>query len=129
MQVLESNLLLNSILAYTQKNFTCCTGAPSPAPQVVEQFKQMSVQGEASSSRAVQPLGPAAPGAGPIVPVSSSKSMRFPLRPGKGSIGIRCVVKANHFFAELPNKDLHHYDVSFLLSSQGCTTSFKIFLF
>lgn len=44
---------------------------------------------------------------------ASSKSMRFPLRPGKGSLGIRCIVKANHFFAELPDKDLHQYDVSF----------------
>uniref|UniRef100_A0A0E0CTI7 Piwi domain-containing protein n=1 Tax=Oryza meridionalis TaxID=40149 RepID=A0A0E0CTI7_9ORYZ len=43
---------------------------------------------------------------------SSSKSIRFPLRPGKGTIGTRCMVKANHFFAHLPNKDLHHYDVS-----------------
>ncbi|XP_078161390.1 protein argonaute 1B-like [Carex rostrata] len=88
------------------------TGAPSPTAQVVEQFTEMSVQGEASSSQAVHPLGPPAPVAGPVVPVASSKSMRFPLRPGKGSIGTRCVVKANHFFAELPNKDLHHYDVA-----------------
>ena len=43
---------------------------------------------------------------------TSSKSMRFPLRPGKGSCGIKCMVKANHFFAELPDKDLHQYDVS-----------------
>lgn len=48
--------------------------------------------------------------ASPVPP--SSKSVRFPLRPGKGSYGTRCVVKANHFFAELPNKDLHQYDVS-----------------
>jgi eukaryotic translation initiation factor 2C len=95
---------------------------------VVEQFKQMSVQGEASSSRAVQPLGPPVPVSGPIVSVSSSKSMRFPMRPGKGSVGIRCVVKANHFFAELPNKDLHHYDVSFLLFSQNCNTILNILL-
>lgn len=46
----------------------------------------------------------------PAIP-SSSKSLRFPLRPGKGSVGIRCLVKANHFFAQLPDKDLHHYDV------------------
>ncbi|KVI07875.1 Argonaute/Dicer protein, PAZ [Cynara cardunculus var. scolymus] len=43
---------------------------------------------------------------------ASSKSMRFPLRPGKGSSGTRCIVKANHFFAELPDKDLHQYDVT-----------------
>jgi len=48
----------------------------------------------------------------PTAPPQSSKSFRFPLRPGKGSIGTRCLVKANHFFAELPDKDLHHYDVS-----------------
>ncbi|PKI71742.1 hypothetical protein CRG98_007875 [Punica granatum] len=35
-----------------------------------------------------------------------------PPRPGKGSAGIRCIVKANHFFAELPDRDLHQYDVS-----------------
>jgi eukaryotic translation initiation factor 2C len=29
-------------------------------------------------------------------------------------LGQRCIVKANHFFAELPDKDLHQYDVSFL---------------
>ncbi len=46
------------------------------------------------------------------VPVSS-KTLRFPLRPGKGRLGQRCMVKANHFLATLPDKDLHHYDVSF----------------
>jgi len=48
----------------------------------------------------------------PTPPPASKSSMRFPLRPGKGSYGTKCVVKANHFFAELPNKDLHQYDVS-----------------
>ncbi|KAE8697655.1 Protein argonaute 1A [Hibiscus syriacus] len=48
-----------------------------------------------------------------IQPVpASSKSVRFPLRPGKGSSGTKCIVKANHFFAELPDKDLHQYDVT-----------------
>lgn len=46
----------------------------------------------------------------PAIP-SSSKSVRFPLRPGNGSLGTKCLVKANHFFTELPDKDLHHYDV------------------
>ncbi|KAI5080699.1 hypothetical protein GOP47_0003882 [Adiantum capillus-veneris] len=45
-------------------------------------------------------------------PPISSKSMRFPLRPGKGHTGTKCIVKANHFFAELPDKDLHQYDVT-----------------
>lgn len=72
---------------------------PSPAA-VSQQMQQLSIQQEGSSSQATQP------------PPASSKSMRFPLRPGKGSTGIRCIVKANHFFAELPDKDLHQYDVS-----------------
>ncbi|KAL5716727.1 argonaute 1B [Ranunculus cassubicifolius] len=41
-----------------------------------------------------------------------NKSLKFPQRLGKGRIGMRCIVKANHFFAELPDKDLHQYDVS-----------------
>ncbi|KAG6523468.1 hypothetical protein ZIOFF_013326 [Zingiber officinale] len=73
-----------------------------PTSEVVEQFQQLSVEGE-SSSQEMQPIVP---------PASSSKSVRFPVRPGKGTNGARCVVKANHFFAELPDKDLHQYDVS-----------------
>jgi hypothetical protein len=34
-------------------------------------------------------------------------------------MGQRCIVKANHFFAELPDKDLHQYDVSLLGLSGG----------
>ncbi|KAJ7970200.1 Protein argonaute [Quillaja saponaria] len=67
---------------------------PEPL-QVEEQFGQLSIQPEAAA---------------PVPP--SSKSVRFPLRPGKGICGTKCVVKANHFFAELPNKDLHQYDVT-----------------
>jgi hypothetical protein len=31
-------------------------------------------------------------------------------------MGQKCIVKANHFFAELPDKDLHQYDVSFVFT-------------
>ncbi|MBA0773782.1 hypothetical protein Gotri_009035 [Gossypium trilobum] len=70
---------------------------PEPVP-LTEHFQQLSIQQEAG--QAIQPVPP------------SSKSVRFPLRPGKGSTGTRCIVKANHFFAELPDKDLHQYDVT-----------------
>ncbi|CAN0857208.1 Protein argonaute 10 [Linum grandiflorum] len=43
---------------------------------------------------------------------TSSKSLIFAQRPGFGQLGTKCVVKANHFFAELPNKDLNQYDVT-----------------
>ncbi|KAK8924187.1 Protein argonaute 10 [Platanthera zijinensis] len=42
---------------------------------------------------------------------SSSKSLRFPARPGFGQAGTRVLIKANHFFTELPKTDLIHYDV------------------
>ncbi|KAK8970476.1 Protein argonaute 1B [Platanthera guangdongensis] len=65
---------------------------------LTEQVQNLSLQAEPEASQAIVP--------------ASSKSIRFPLRPGKGKNGAKCVVKANHFFAELPKKDLHQYDVS-----------------
>ncbi|CAM8943710.1 unnamed protein product [Rhodiola kirilowii] len=75
---------------------------PGPSSQISEpvlvpELEQLSLQPGGASSQ----IAPA-----------SSKAVRFPLRPGKGSTGTRCIVKANHFFAELPDKDLHQYDVS-----------------
>lgn len=76
-----------------------------PEPVPVTQLEQMSLQPGGASSQ----IAPA-----------SSKAVRFPLRPGRGSTGMKCIVKANHFFAELPDKDLHQYDV--------CTKSLKCLL-
>lgn len=44
----------------------------------------------------------------------SSKSLSFAPRPGYGQTGTVCMVKANHFMAQLPDKDLNQYDVSIL---------------
>ena len=51
---------------------------------------------------------------------ASSKSLRFPLRPGKGASGNRCIVKADHFFVELPDKDLQQYDVTITPEVTSC---------
>lgn len=72
------------------------------AESLTQQLQKVSIQQEVPPSQAIQPVAP------------SSKSMRFPLRPGKGVTGRKCIVKANHFFAELPDKDLHQYDVCVL---------------
>ncbi|CAH9052994.1 unnamed protein product [Cuscuta europaea] len=66
--------------------------------QLSQQLEKLTVQPEVAPGQAIQP--------------ASSKAMRFPLRPGPGQMGMKCIVKANHFFAELPDKDLHQYDVS-----------------
>ncbi|KAJ8543196.1 hypothetical protein K7X08_005719 [Anisodus acutangulus] len=43
---------------------------------------------------------------------SSSKSLCFAPRSGYGQLGTKCIVKANHFLAELPDKDFNQYDVT-----------------
>ncbi|KAF5452757.1 hypothetical protein F2P56_027724 [Juglans regia] len=43
---------------------------------------------------------------------TTSKASSFARRPGFGQVGTKCIVKANHFFAELPEKDLNQYDVT-----------------
>ncbi|KAL5748700.1 hypothetical protein ACOSQ2_025997 [Xanthoceras sorbifolium] len=79
-------------------------GSSSQPPELTELSQSLDrklvITQEVASEQAIQSAPP------------SSKSMRFPLRPGKGSTGQRCIVKANHFFAELPDKDLHQYDVT-----------------
>ncbi|XP_042382741.1 protein argonaute PNH1-like [Zingiber officinale] len=46
-----------------------------------------------------------------VSPPVSSKGIAFCRRPGFGQEGTRCIVKANHFLTELPDKDLTQYDV------------------
>ncbi|TYG72081.1 hypothetical protein ES288_D05G451400v1 [Gossypium darwinii] len=75
-------------------------GSSSRPPEHVpltEQLQHLSIKQEAS--RAIQPVPP------------PNKPLRFPRRPGLGCEGTKFVVKANHFFAEFPNKDLYQYDV------------------
>lgn len=43
-----------------------------------------------------------------------NKSLMFHTRPGFGQLGTMCMVKANHFLAQIPGSDLSHYTVSFL---------------
>ncbi|KAL8135054.1 protein argonaute 1-like [Apium graveolens] len=83
--------------------------AESSSSRLAQELQQVSLKSEFSSIEAAQP--------NPV----SSKALRFPLRPGRGSTGSRIVVKANHFFAELPDKDLHQYDVTISpeVSSRG----------
>lgn len=41
----------------------------------------------------------------------ANESPKHPQRPGKGTIGSRCLLKVNHFLAELSVSSLHKYDV------------------
>ncbi|KAL5183602.1 Protein argonaute PNH1 [Glycine soja] len=42
---------------------------------------------------------------------SACKSLVFPARPGYGQLGTKCLVKANHFLADISASDLSHYNV------------------
>lgn len=59
---------------------------------------------------------------------TSSKCLSFAPRPGFGQVGTKCIVKANHFFAELPDKDLNQYDVSCIFLGILCTRAKRITL-
>ncbi|KAE8779912.1 Protein argonaute 12 [Hordeum vulgare] len=48
---------------------------------------------------------------GNLSPVSS-KAEKFPARPGFGTIGRRCRVRANHFLVQVADKEIYHYDVA-----------------
>ncbi|VAH95688.1 unnamed protein product [Triticum turgidum subsp. durum] len=58
---------------------------------------------------AMEPRVPAAPASLPPV---SSKAEKFPARPGFGTIGRRCRVRANHFLVQVADKEIYHYDVT-----------------
>lgn len=45
------------------------------------------------------------------LPPSSSKALVFPARPGYGTLGRRCRVRANHFLVQVADKEIYHYDV------------------
>ncbi|XP_044361741.1 protein argonaute 12-like [Triticum aestivum] len=45
------------------------------------------------------------------LPPASSKSTEFPARPGYGTAGKRCRVRANHLLVQVADKEIYHYDV------------------
>ncbi|KAK4375931.1 hypothetical protein RND71_006608 [Anisodus tanguticus] len=74
-----------------------------PAPAIAVQPQKPAALSASSSTSAVQPQQP---------PPASSKAIRVPARPGYGTVGRKCLVKANHFLVQVADRDLHHYDVA-----------------
>ncbi|KAJ1435138.1 Ribonuclease H-like superfamily [Sesbania bispinosa] len=46
-----------------------------------------------------------------LVPSATCKSLVFPRRPGYGQLGTKCLIKANHFLADISVSDMSHYNV------------------
>lgn len=60
-------------------------------------------------------LEPQVPARVPHIPSSSKAIVRFPPRPGFGTVGRVCRVRANHFLVNIADStDLHHYNVTSL---------------
>jgi eukaryotic translation initiation factor 2C len=47
------------------------------------------------------------------LPPASSKALVHAPRPGAGTVGKKCIVRANHFLVQVAENNLYHYDVSF----------------
>ncbi|KAA8550272.1 hypothetical protein F0562_001956 [Nyssa sinensis] len=80
-------------------------GSPAPAPAPLPTPVQPPTQ-----PKSVQ--APTVPSSSVGLPPTSSKALSFPARPGYGTVGRKCLVRANHFLVEVADRDLNHYDVS-----------------
>ncbi|KAH0664390.1 hypothetical protein KY284_029321 [Solanum tuberosum] len=72
--------------------------------------------------------GPSTSTQPPRPPPVSSKNMRPPPRRDYGTVGRRCLVKANHFLVQVADRDVHHYDVTItpeVLSKKVCRLIIK----
>ena len=50
------------------------------------------------------------------VPPLTSKAITLPRRPGYGTLGKKCMVRASHFQVEVEDRDYCQYNVSFFSS-------------
>ncbi|PKU72322.1 Protein argonaute 10 [Dendrobium catenatum] len=93
------------------------TPPPPPAAPLAKKKSGMRrrAKGRGKVTDEVKPREPAVgevTSAGMAGSPVSTKAITFHQRPGFGQVGVKCVVKANHFLAQLPDKDLNQYDVT-----------------
>jgi eukaryotic translation initiation factor 2C len=91
---------------------------PSASTSATPQASRSSAQPEVQSA-VQQPVQKQ-------LPPASSKAIRIPARPGFGTVGRKCKVRANHFLVEVATKDIHHYDVSCIFCPQCVFGSYLI---
>lgn len=87
--------------------------APAVRPAMQAKPPGQVAPAASSSERPLQMQGKAPDQMAPAgtLPPASSKAMVFPPRPGYGTVGRRCQVRANHVEVKLGDKDIYHYDV------------------
>ncbi|CAL1404119.1 unnamed protein product [Linum trigynum] len=74
------------------------SSSSSSVQQLAAEVQGKLVVSESTASRAAAPV--------------SSKAIALPRRPGYGTVGRKCMVRANHFLVKIQDTDLRHYDVT-----------------
>ncbi|KAL6637130.1 hypothetical protein ACP70R_024702 [Stipagrostis hirtigluma subsp. patula] len=95
----------------TQAGMRGGSSCPAPAPAQAQAPAVASARAEVGGA-AKEPerrVAQAAPAG--TLPPASSKALVFPARPGYGTLGRRCRVRANHFLVQVADMDIYHYDV------------------
>ncbi|KAL0903812.1 hypothetical protein M5K25_025865 [Dendrobium thyrsiflorum] len=93
------------------------TPPPPPLPVLAKKKSGMRRRGKGRGKvtdevKLLEPAAREVTSAGIVGSPVSTKAITFHQRPGFGQVGVKCVVKANHFLAQLPDKDLNQYDVT-----------------
>lgn len=120
--------------AYRPGPSTPRPGPSAPRPVASQPASASSSAAASSLSRDVAEkltLHSAAPVQPPVqapvqVAPSSSKALVSPKRPGFGTLGQKCVVRANHFLVDIADRDLHQYDVTITPEITSKTVSREI---
>ncbi|WVZ60115.1 LOW QUALITY PROTEIN: hypothetical protein U9M48_010176 [Paspalum notatum var. saurae] len=80
--------------------------APARPEMMPAKAAQAAPAGPAASSSSASAAAPAG-----TLPPASSRALALTPRPGYGTVGRRCKVRANHVQVQLQDKDIYHYDV------------------
>jgi eukaryotic translation initiation factor 2C len=84
-----------------------------PAPPAPSAARPGAIAAPAAHRSLAQPAPAQQHQQPPPAPPVSSKGMAHPARPGYGTVGTKVMVRANHFFVEVEDKEsICHYDVS-----------------
>ncbi|OAY78984.1 Protein argonaute MEL1 [Ananas comosus] len=90
------------------------SSAAAAAEALGEEVRRLTIREEAPGAPAAAAAKQEeAAAAVPVArPPASSRAVKYTPRPGFGTVGTRCVVRANHFLVQVADADLCHYDVS-----------------
>lgn len=101
------------------RSMTQAGSSSSASGSATSQFPPARTPPVATQTPAKQQTPPATLPIRPPPPLS--KDAEFPPRPSLGKLGMKCLIRANHFLVELADKDLHLYDVAIIpeMSSRG----------